>query len=129
MKRLLLLAALLAAADLRAAQCTATSIADTATAIARGHAYAKHVTHGAEFRRGRVIAGLPYPLPSVVSKALFAERIAAAMRDGVDKPLANRRHAYWQPSTGTVVITNRNAKDCGTAFRPNNGRRYYESLR
>lgn len=129
MKRLLLFAALVVAVDLEAAQCRATTLAGTADAIARGHAYAKHVTHGAEFRRGRVIAGLPYPLPSVTSKALFAERILAAMRARDDKPLANRRHAYWQAATGTVVITNLNAKDCGTAFRPDNGRRYYENLR
>ena len=126
MKRFALVVVLLFAADLQAAKCKATTFAETADAIARGHAYAKHA---GEFRRGRVIAGLAYPLSTVTSRALFGTRIEEAMRARDTKPLANKRRAYWHASTGTVVITNRNAKDCGTAFRPDNGRRYYENLR
>lgn len=42
--------------------------------------------------------------------------------------LSNGRTAYWDSSTGTVVIRNPRAVDGGTAFRPTQGRTYFDNL-
>ena len=42
------------------------------------------------------------------------------------KLLANERVAWWEDNTGTFVIFNPNGDECGTAFRPDQGKKYYE---
>ena len=87
--------------------------------IAGGHAFEKHVLNQGEFR------GL-----GIRTRDQFASHI----EDVVSNPTASRqlsggRSAYWQDSTGTVVIRNPRAADGGTAFQPTNGRAYFDALR
>lgn len=87
--------------------------------IAGGHAFEKHVLDQGEFK------GL-----GIRTREHFANHI----EDVVNNPTASRqlsggRSAYWQDSTGTVVIRNPRAADGGTAFQPPNGRAYYNGLR
>ena len=92
-----------------AASCTATTNSAFATTIANGHAYTKHKD---EFVEGKVIDNLAFPDATIASA-------------GENKSLANSRAAYWDSRTGTIIITNANAGDCGTAFRPTDGVTYY----
>lgn len=109
--------------------CPGTDPASIARAIAGGHAFRKHVLDGGEFRAGRRINGLAFPSASIETRAAFAALLADIVADpDQDKRLANRRHGYWDEDTGTVVIYNARAADCGTAFRPDRGVRYYQNL-
>ncbi|MBK8906611.1 MAG: hypothetical protein IPM60_01485 [Rhodospirillales bacterium] len=109
--------------------CPGDDPASIARAIADGHAYRKHVVQSGEFSAGRRIDGLAFPLASIDTRADFAAFIADILADpDRDKRLANRRHGYWDENTGTVVIYNARAADCGTAFRPDRGVRYYQNL-
>jgi filamentous hemagglutinin len=45
------------------------------------------------------------------------------------KDLSRGRKAWWNPEKGVVVITNPKSIDVGTAFRPRNGKEYFENLR
>lgn len=109
--------------------CPGNDPASIAQAIAGGHAYRKHIVDGAEFRAGRRINGLAFPSASIEARPAFAAFIADILADpDRDKRLANRRHGYWDEDTGTVVIYNARAADCGTAFRPDRGVRYYQNL-
>lgn len=109
------------------AACPATTVATQATAIANGHAFAKHQ---GEFVTGRVIDGLPYPLPTIVTQLQFASLIEGIINaPDQHKALINNRTAYWSGGIGTVVIVNLNADDCGSVFRPNAGFTYYDELK
>ncbi|AUR06012.1 hypothetical protein PhaeoP72_04095 (plasmid) [Phaeobacter inhibens] len=120
---LLLLVALPALAH---AACTATNNTEYSAAIAHGHAYTKH---SAEFVHGKVIDGLAFPDPTIANADEFATFLLGIMNAPTEsKPLANNRYAYWHTPTGTVIITNDNANDCGTAFRPLTGKTYYDNL-
>lgn len=60
----------------------------------------------------------------------FAQHIENVIKNPTStKELSNGRSAYWDQSTGTVVIRNPKASDGGTAFRPVNGRAYFDNLR
>ncbi|MBE7195365.1 MAG: hypothetical protein INR66_23165 [Gordonia polyisoprenivorans] len=85
----------------------------TAKRIADGHAYQKHVIERGEF-------------PGVSSRAEFSELVESVMKNGSVKTLPRGRMAYWLD--GTVVIRNPRAQDLGTAFRPTEGRRYFDEL-
>lgn len=124
---LVMLATVTSCADAKG--CPGNDPASIARAIANGHAYRKHVVDGGEFNKGRKISGLAFPLASIQSKSEFAALIEGivAVPDR-NKQLENRRHGYWDADTGTVVIHNARAADCGTAFRPNRGVRYYQNL-
>jgi hypothetical protein len=107
------------------AQCVPTDVNQRATAIA-GHAFENHQ---AEFVQGRVIARLAFPNPSITTEPAFATFIAGIINaPSASKPLENNRTAYWHTATGTLVILNLAVDDCGTAFRPNVGRLYYNNL-
>ena len=43
--------------------------------------------------------------------------------------LSNGRVAYWDNASGTVVIRNPGAIDGGTAFKPTQGKIYFDNLR
>ncbi len=124
---LLALAFVLAAPLPVMAACPAANAATQATAIANGHAFAKHQS---EFVAGTVVDGLPFPLPSIASQLQFAILIEGIINaPDQHKALINKRAAYWSGGTGTVVIVNLDADDCGTAFRPNSGFTYYDELK
>ncbi|MFQ3632175.1 hypothetical protein [Roseiflexus sp.] len=99
--------------------------ANTAHAIANGHAYNKHVVTQREF-------------PEITNNPAFANRIedmisafATRIEDIINNPeehkaLSNGRHAFWK--NNTVVIYNPNAADKGTCFKPTGGKSYYDEL-
>jgi filamentous hemagglutinin len=89
------------------------------TEIAGGHAFEKHVLQQGEF------TGL-----GIRTRQQFAEHVESVVRNPTStKELTGGRSAYWDQSTGTVVIRNPKAPDGGTAFRPTNGRDYFDNLR
>ncbi|WP_313420622.1 hypothetical protein [Stenotrophomonas sp.] len=98
-----------------------------ASSISTGHAFTKH---GNEFVHGVVIAGLAFPDPTIATPGAFATFLQPIVGGaGTNKPLSNSRHAFWDARTGTVVIFNPGASDCGTAFRPTAGQAYYTGLK
>jgi hypothetical protein len=95
----------------------ATNSRSSAERIADGHAYDKHVVEQGEY-------------PDVQSRAEFADLIQNAMENCTDaKNLSGGRRAYWQDSSGTVVIKDPASVDGGTVFKPTAGRAYFEGLR
>lgn len=113
-----------------AGTCRATDGASLAAAIAGGHAFPKHVVDEGQFRQGRMIDGRRFATPTIATRPDFAAFLGAILEDPTDsRRLANRRRAFWDESSGTVVIVNLGADDCGTAFRPWRGRTYYDGLR
>lgn len=87
----------------------------TAQEIGGGHAFEKHVVNRGEF-------------PGITTRQQFAqdiERIINAPTTEV-RHLSAGRTAFWDQATGTVVIRNPNAVDGGTAFRPPQGRQYFD---
>ena len=87
--------------------------------IADGHAFEKHVLEQNEY------ADL-----GIKTKEQFAQHIENVVKNPTStKELTNGRSAYWAKSSGTVVIRNPKAADGGTAFRPINGRAYFDNLR
>jgi hypothetical protein len=89
-------------------------------AIANGHAFDKHVVKRGEF------ADL-----GINSRDDFAAHIDDVVSNatGSDvRELSSGRSAYWDDSTGTVVIRDPASPDFGTAFRPVSGRLYFEGL-
>lgn len=89
--------------------------------IADGHAYEKHVIQQNEY------ADL-----GIKTKEQFAQHLENVVKNPTStKELTNGRSAYWDQSSGTVVIRNPKAADGGggTAFRPTNGRAYFDNLR
>ncbi len=107
------------------AACGAASNAQFAAAIAHGHAYTKHA---AEFVNGAVEAGLAFPDPTIANANDFAGFLEGILNAPTqNKALVNGRHGYWDATTGTIIITNANVNDCGTAFRPSAGVTYYNS--
>lgn len=125
--RFLCLTSILAVAAVAApaaANCPATDLRSAAAAIADGHAWAKHRD---EFEAGRRIDGLAFPAPGIASDKAFRDFLSDILQDPSEhRRLERDRWAFWDAETGTIVIVNRRAGDCGTAFRPNAGRRYFE---
>lgn len=90
---------------------------DTADKIAGGHAYEKHVSERGEF-------------PGIESREEFAKALQDILRDpSASKDLKGDRKAYWDAKTGTIVITNPKDPDGGTAFKPSDGKKYFDDLR
>jgi hypothetical protein len=104
--------------------CMATTPAAISNAIANGHAWRKHRN---EFVAGKAIANLAMPgSPQVATIAEFKSLIQSVMASHTNKSLSRRRKAYWGSPTGTIVIYDPVNADCGTAFRPNDGKLYYD---
>jgi hypothetical protein len=93
------------------------AISPEAEQIASGHAFDKHVVGQGEY-------------PEYSTREEFARHIDDVIKNPSEsKPLSNGRSAYWDESSDTVVITNPNDPHGGTAFRPSQGKAYYENLR
>jgi hypothetical protein len=104
--------------------CTGTTSAVIADKIARGHSWEKH---SREFVAGNVIAGLTMPSsPKVTTVAEFKVLILSILGSAKHKALSARRKAYWGYPTGTIVVYDPNNIDCGTAFRPIDGKPYFD---
>lgn len=89
----------------------------TAEEIASGHAFDKHVIQGGEFS-------------GITTRPQFSGQIESVINNASDvKVLSNGRTAYWDSSSGTVVIRNPSAVDGGTAFKPTQGKTYFDNLK
>ena len=89
----------------------------TAEEIAGGHAYDKHVTKGGEF-------------PGITTRQQFSNLIENIINNASNiKVLSNGRTAYWDSTSGTVVIRHPSAVDGGTAFKPIQGKTYFDNLK
>jgi len=92
---------------------TPEQLSPEALQIAHGHAWDKH--------------SLEYPEYDNANE--FASHVDSVMNNPTEnKDLPNNRSAYWGGDSGTVVITNPADPDGGTAFRPKNGKNYYDGL-
>ncbi len=108
----------------RTTACTAKTSAAIADKISNGHSWGKH---SSEFVVGKVIAGLAMPSsPKVTTVAEFKSLIQSVMGSAKNKALSAGRKAYWGSPTGTIVIYDPKNVDCGTAFRPVDGKPYYD---
>jgi filamentous hemagglutinin len=82
--------------------------------IAGGHAFDKHVIQRGEY-------------PGISTREEFADLIDEVMSHPTDiKDLQQDRTGYWHEGLRTVVITNPHRPDGGTAFRPPEGKDYYD---
>ncbi len=109
--------------------CTANTAdhTDLANKIAHGHAFTKH---SAEFVKGAEKAGLKFPDPTIGNADAFATFLKDILDDpDVSRGLSNGRTAHWDSRTGTVIIYNPIPADCGTAFRPDLGKAYFDDLK
>ena len=91
-------------------------VSPEAEAIADGHAFPKHKS---EF-------------PGVETKEDYAKVIDDVINGAtveVKTGLDDGRTAYWDDATGTVVVVTPNTADGGTAFKPDNGRDYFDTLK
>jgi filamentous hemagglutinin len=87
--------------------------------IGNGHAFEKHVLKGNEYKK-----------LGIATREQFANHIENIINQPSSaRLLSGGRTAYWDDATGTVVIVNPKATDGGTAFRPINGRTYFDNLR
>ncbi|MCA8031585.1 filamentous hemagglutinin N-terminal domain-containing protein [Burkholderia arboris] len=86
--------------------------------IATGHAFNKHVIEQNEFGG------------TITTPQQFSEKIENILNNpSATKQLSNGRSAYWDDASGVVVIRNPKAVDGGTAFKPVNGKAYFNNLR
>ena len=84
--------------------------------IAGGHAYDKHLEEFADL--------------GISTDSQFAQHVEQVMTNPSEmRVLTNGRTAYWDARTGTVVIRDPARVDGGTAFRPTQGKAYFDDLR
>jgi hypothetical protein len=85
--------------------------------IGSGHAFDKHVVR----KKGFADFGIS-------TKEQFVDFIEKIMDNPSDyKKLENSRDAFWDDATGTVVVRDFNHPDKGTAFRPKDGKSYFDN--
>jgi hypothetical protein len=124
--RILMMAAALVAffssAALAACAAKAGEKAKIAEKIAGGHAFNKHK---AEFASGVTKSGKAYSAKAVATKADLQSVVHGIIKkegsgfEIVCKPSEKKtRQAWYDPDQNIVVIYNKLAADCGTAFRP-----------
>lgn len=88
-----------------------------ARAIATGHSYAKHVIAEKLF-------------PEVKTQADFIALVGKVLANPTHhRDLENRRKAFYDRTSNTIVIYNPRARDNGTCFRPRAGLNYYQNLK
>ncbi|MDP1784789.1 MAG: excalibur calcium-binding domain-containing protein [Sulfuricurvum sp.] len=108
------------------AECTATTSEAIADKIAHGHAW---VNHADEYSEKKVIAGLEMPEAlKVTTVEEFKAHILSVMLSTISRPLPSERVVYWDSETGTIIFYDPISNDCGTAFRPSDGKPYYNRV-
>ena len=85
-----------------------------ASRIANGHAWSKHCSEFPEFN-------------TAAEFALLIDQILS--QPSAWKALRGSREAFWDEVLRTVVITNPGDADGGTAFRPIQGKAYFDNLK
>ncbi|MGZ5207752.1 MAG: excalibur calcium-binding domain-containing protein [Sulfuricurvum sp.] len=58
----------------------------------------------------------------------FQKYIVTVITSNTPKMILGNRKVYWDTNTGTIVFYDPLSNDCGTAFRPNDGKEYYERV-
>ncbi len=82
--------------------------------IAKGHAWSKHKGEFPEFS----------------TEAEFAQHIDGIMtKPSSLKNLSKGRKAFWDDKSKTIVIKDPKSPDLGTAFKPKNGKTYFDNLK
>lgn len=101
-------------ADLKEFNDPATKISSEAQAIANGHAFNDH----------------RFEFPEINTREEFAQLIDDIRNSPSSeiKRLERDRVAYWDDSSGTLVIEDPGDTDGGTAFRPHDGRVRFDTL-
>jgi RHS repeat-associated protein len=92
---------------------TAGAVLGTATQIANGHSWTKHQGEFPGWDKGK-----------------FESTVGDTMQNPDEvKSLSNNRTAYWNSKENMVVIKDPANADGGTAFRPTNGKAYFDGLK
>ncbi|MES2198847.1 MAG: RHS repeat-associated core domain-containing protein [Chlamydiota bacterium] len=87
----------------------------TAEEISGGHAFEKHVIQRNEF-------------PGF-SRFEFEQHLKKILNNPTEvKTLTSKRTGYWDRTSGTVIVRDPSAIDGGTAFRPIQGKKYYDDV-
>ena len=108
------------------AECLVTTNEEIADKIAHGHAW---TNHGSEFAEKKKIANMEMPESYKISTAEdFQNYIITIITTNAPKIIPGNRKVYWDTNTGTIVFYDPLSNDCGTAFRPNDGKEYYERV-
>jgi len=65
----------------------------------------------------------------ITTEAEFQRHIENVMNNPSEtRSLQNSRTAYWDNATGTIVVHTPHAADGGTAFRPHDGRHFFDNV-
>lgn len=108
------------------AECSVTSKNEIAYKISHGHSW---VNHAGEFEEKKKIANLEMPASrKIATPEEFQSHIVTIMDTKTPKIIPENRQVYWDDNTGTIVFYDPYSNDCGTAFRPNDGKEYYERV-
>lgn len=108
------------------AECSVETKNEIAYKISHGHAW---INHAEEFSEKKRIANLEMPATQKIdTPEEFQHHIVAIMETRASKNIPGNRQVYWDDYTGTIVFYDPNSNDCGTAFRPNDGKEYYERV-
>lgn len=108
------------------AECLVTTNEEIADKIAHGHAW---TNHGNEFSEKKRIANIEMPDTQKIATAEdFQNHITTIITINTPKIIPGNRKVYWDAHTGTIVFYDPYSNDCGTAFRPNDGKEYYERV-
>ncbi|WP_077927560.1 hypothetical protein [Wohlfahrtiimonas populi] len=86
--------------------------------IANGHAFQKHVINGKEFEDLgiKTIDDFQRHINNIIENP-----------SSIIKKLERDRVAFWDDASGTLIIFDPRSKDKGTAFRPKNGKSYFDN--
>lgn len=108
------------------AECSVTTNEEIADKIAHGHAW---TNHSSEFSEKKRIANIEMPETSnIITPEDFQTYIVSIITTSTPKVIPGDRKVFWDDKTGTIVFYDPYSNDCGTAFRPNDGKEYYERV-
>ncbi len=108
------------------AECSVEIPEEVANKIAHGHAW---INHSSEFSEKKRIANIEMPETlKIGNPEEFQNHITTIMTTKTPKIIPGNRKVYWDDNTGTIVFYDPLSNDCGTAFRPNDGKEYYERV-
>jgi hypothetical protein len=108
------------------AECSVITNEEIANKIAHGHAW---TNHGGEFSEKKIIANIEMPdIQKIATVEDFQNHVTTIITKNTPKTIPGNRKVYWDANTGTIVFYDPYSNDCGTAFRPNDGKQYYDRV-